>query len=674
VADLSQIPTEQLLAMLQQGGIAPSPLANVPTEQLVAMLGQQPQPARVSDEMGTGERLLAGIGRGMTSIGQGAKQLGMHAGGAVGLVDPQSVQAYDQRVADEAALFERDLGQTGAGMTGDFIGQAVATLPAGGLGGVGAKQAGKAALGQIMKHGAAQGADGFLTEKALQTGLGAATGAGGNAALRGLGTMVESLLPQNATARVLNAFNRRANESPLAQEGERLAAATGVDLTPGQVSGSKAMTAAENAARQSIHSRDIAAVGDQKRVQQLADYFDRTMTGIAKSDASPETVAQQVRAATTSTLDTLASARAKQAQADYGAVRKMAQNSVKLQPDSLRAELADLVTEHGGMGTGSSDAITAFAKRQLEGASTGGDLDKILLLRQHLSKVSGGQAKISGDNQDRMIAAKLLQAIDDDLDNNASAIGGDVGAALSTANRNYRAASQQIDSVKASPLGKILGEEFQGALQSGSFNAIAPEVVSARLNKLKPSELGVVRGLLERDNPEAWAVMKRGILQDAIEKASQIPASEGANTAVMRPSVLIKNMGDAKRLQAVFDPKELAEIQAGLDVARRLADSTGYNFSGTAAQSQLLGLMDNPLGAGKEMLNRGLGGAVGLAGAGLGSKAVARLMTDANGRAALMQLKTLPPNSAKARELTAYLATILGQDLAGSPHDGQQGQ
>src|SRR5690349_20270793 len=178
--------------MLQQRGSAPaSPLANVPTEQLMAMLGQQPQPARVSDDMSMGDRLLAGIGRGMTSIGQGAKQLGLHAGGAVGLVDPQTVQAYDQRVAEDSQLYERDLGQTGAGKFGDFIGQAVATLPAGGLGGLGAKQAGKAALGQIVKQGATQGAaagalqpvtggDGFLADKAMQTGMGAVTGAAGN--------------------------------------------------------------------------------------------------------------------------------------------------------------------------------------------------------------------------------------------------------------------------------------------------------------------------------------------------------------------------------------------------------------------------------------------------------------------------------------------------------------
>jgi hypothetical protein len=88
----------------------------------------------------------------------------------------------------------------------------------------------------------------------------------------------------------------------------------------------------------------------------------------------------------------------------------------------------------------------------------------------------------------------------------------------------------------------------------------------------------------------------------------------------------------------------------------------------------LLSFRDKPLDAGRAAINSGLGGVIGMAGAGLGSKAVARLMTDANGRAALMQLKTLPPNSAKARQITTYLATILGQDLARGPHEGQQGQ
>jgi hypothetical protein len=498
-----------------------------------------------------------------------------------------------------------------------------------------------------------QGND-FLTEKLKQAGLGAAGGAAGGAVLGAAGKAMEALGSPAAT--LLNAAGKRANATPFANEGERLAQQTGVMLTPAQISGSKATTMAENAARQSVFSRDLAFAGDKARVQQLADHFDRTMTGITSRDASPAIAGEQVRNATRSIVDKLSDMRSKAAAADYGEVRKITQNSVQLQPDNLRAELADLVTTHGEMGTGSSDAIANFARRQLQGGSTDGDLDKMLLLRQHLSKVAGGQAKISGDNQDRMIAAKLLGAIDGDLDNAATTLPGDVGAALRNANERYRGFSQQIDSVKASPLGRILGEDFAGALQSGQFNTLAPEAVMERMGKLKPTELGVVRGLLEKEQPDAWKTLKRSVLEDALEKSKAMPASEGANTAVLRPNVLVKTLGDAKRLQAVFDPGELSQIQAGIDVARRLSDKTGYNFSGTAGQSEALGVLNN----------LSVGNALKLGGKVLGTRSIARLMTDSNGRAALLQVSRLPAGSAKARELTAYLASIAAGDEGSS--------
>jgi hypothetical protein len=64
------------------------------------VLQQGEKPYRATDDMGTLERLLAGVGRGATEIGQGVKQLGLHAGETVGLVDPSRVQAYDDYVGE----------------------------------------------------------------------------------------------------------------------------------------------------------------------------------------------------------------------------------------------------------------------------------------------------------------------------------------------------------------------------------------------------------------------------------------------------------------------------------------------------------------------------------------------------------------------------------------------
>lgn len=59
------------------------------------------------------DKLLVGAGRGLTELGQGAKQLGLNIGAKVGLVDDARAQEYNRDVAAEAAQYERDLGDSG---------------------------------------------------------------------------------------------------------------------------------------------------------------------------------------------------------------------------------------------------------------------------------------------------------------------------------------------------------------------------------------------------------------------------------------------------------------------------------------------------------------------------------------------------------------------------------
>lgn len=670
---------------------AQAPQAGPWSQYAQAQPAAQPQaPYNPTDDMSTFDKVAAGIGQGVVSSNNAIEQFMANNPGvaaalgmpAPGLTDSRIAQAMNANV-DENARLDAPLLETTPGMIGSVVGQTVATAPAG-VGGKAAQGANWLAKTLNAARVGAQGGaaaglatpvqnaneNGYNAAKAGQVGEGATVGGVAGGVLNRVGALLENLLPSNATANVLNLANRGANKTDLAREGEELAKLTGVTMTPGQISGSKTMNAAENAARQSIFSREIASVGDQKRVQQLADHFTRTMDGITKSSASPAVAGAQVQSAVKNTIRGLEDVRRKAAEADFGAVRAMTQGKAAIQPDNTANALKAILEENAQVGTPGADSLAAFASKQLSNvgkeagqAPAQGNLDKIMTLRSYLSKVAGGQAKISGENQDRRIAAQLLQTIDDDIEANAAAIGGDLGGALKKANANYRAVSQQIDSVKASPLGKVLGEDFAGALGSGEFNKIAPEVVMDRMAKLKPTELGVVRGILEKSDPESWAVLKRGLLEDAIEKSSQMPASAGVNNAVLRPSQLVKNVGDQKRLEAAFSPSELSEINAGLNVARRLSDSTGYNFSGTAAQSEALGLMN-------KITTGGIKGAAHLAGGALGSRNLARLMTDADGRRMLLEIQRLGPKSQRARELTARLAAISAAQESGDPNNG----
>lgn len=689
------------------------------TVKLSDLIGQPDTWPAASDQVGGGENLWAMYGRGVASLGEGAKQLALHAGGALGLADPETVKKYDQAVADEAQLYNKDLGQKTGGSVIPAAAQMITTLPIGGVEALAGKGIVAGATNTALQ-GAAAGAlqpvteGDYASQKARDVGLGALVGGGTNLGLRTLGGALEAANPQNLASKTLNYFNAKANKTPFAQEGEALAAATGVDLTPGQVSGSKAMNQAENAARQSIFSRDIAFEGDRRRTQQLMDYYDRTMQGISASGADPATVGQQVRAATQNVIGSIEKDRSAAAAADFGKVRALTKGGVTIDPTTTHDALQQIVSEYGGVGSPSADALARFASKQLANTGAGGltqadqaaiaaigqqnlnptitaaldkqlpgfsqrlaqgaggeapaegNLDKLIQLRSYLSKVAGGQAKISGDPIDRKIGAQLLGTIDQDIDANAQAIGGDLGGALAAANKRYRGYSQQIDSVKASSLGKLLGEDFSGAIQSGTFNTIPPETVAAKLYAMQPSQIATVKGLLAND-PDTLAVLKRGYLENALSEASAMPASAGANTMVMRPNVLVKTLGEDAKLKALFDPQERTQIDNILGTARRLSDSTGYNFSGTAGQNEVLSFLNDPFKAATKAASNITGFGLQAGTAGLGAKAVARLMTDANGRAALMKWQSLPPQSAQARQLASYLAAT----YAAEPEQGQ---
>lgn len=696
------------------------------------------KPTGVSDS--DWENFWAGIGQGINSANQGVEQavantpwLAAAIGQPMMAADPRLRDAINANVT-ETERIDKPLLETGAGTAGSILGNAVATAPAGaGAGTVVRGTSALAKLGRAILGGTEAGAAGgavqrvegvgersledlvtgekpkdFADEKLRQVGTGAGVGAAAGGLLNRAGAAIERVLPSNVSKSVLNFFNKQANETDFAKEGERIAQSTGVMLTPAQISGSKSANMAENAARQSFASRDIAFEGDRKRVQQLADNLDKVMNDISAVEASPASAGLRVQDAVKKTVSGLEDWRTKVANEDYGRLREMTakQGGVPIAPTNTSALLKSIADENSGVGTPTGDALARFAKAQLDNtapktggltaadrqvmeqlgipqgakdinplaaammdkASPGlstrlaadgvdaaapaqGNLDKLIQLRSYLSKVSGGQAKISGDQQDRRIAAQLLRTIDDDLEAAGEQLGDNIGAQLKLANARYREASQQIDAVKASPLGAILGEDITGALQSGSFNTIAPETVIQKMNALKPSELGVVRGILEKDRPQEWQILKRSLLEDAIEKAKQFPASEGADNPVLRPSVLVKNLNDKKKLEAVYSPKELAQIDDALNAARRLADKTGYNFSGTAAQSELLGMLRS-IGSGS------LKGVATGAGMALGARSIARVMTDSQGRAALLQLSRLPPNSERARELAAKIIAI----------------
>jgi hypothetical protein len=648
------------------------------------------------------DRLGQGLAHGLGDVLNSARQAGRFldiAGFYEPVQKPQDIlgraQDYEDlthQLGERQAEWEKGAGGTIAGKAGSAVGQVVGTLPIGGLGapaeGLGAmilRQAGAGAAGAALSQPVTDPDANYLAQKLGQATVGGVTGAGTGAVLRGAGRFLEELRARNLPFRqaagdeIAAAAQKGAPPSPARDyinESDRLAQETGVTFTPGESTGSKGLMQREQQLRQGAGTADQIFDRDKLATGDLDAYIQRMLRNISANGQAPDETGEAVRNALKTKIGQLTKQRSDIADQQYGAIRQLVGGRPLIQPENLRAELANIATEYGSIATPGAKALSRFADKTAGGEL--GDVTNLMKLRSYLSKVAGGQARISGEPVDRKVAVGLLQSIDNDLDASADQLGGRVGDMLKAANQNYRNFSQQIEYVQRSPLGKLLGEDVTNTMNGGSYNTVPPEKIVEALKKMTPSQVGITKALMKDASPEAWQAAKRRLIEDALEQAQGAAPSAGANTLAMQPTTFVRALnGTAPQgkawAQALLEPNELTQLRNAMGAALRLGDKTGYNFSNTGPylEGAMKGVEDAVATTSKAALaRRAAMGAVQR----YNTRKLAAAMVDPKGRQALLQLEQLPPGAAKARDLTAFLASLEAPEVIEGGEGSNQDQ
>lgn len=656
-------------------------------------------------DMNWAEKGLAGYGSGVHQLWTGAKQLGAFA---LDQVPGLELGAYRDGLRKEVARdreLDAPLLDTGWGAAGNFLGQVVTSAPVGGVLGVGAKGA---TLGQAALRGAAAGAiEGSVQpvadegERIRNMELGGAFGGGLPVVGRGIMRAGEEMLPSNITSRALNFFGEKANKTPFADEGEALAQRTGINLTPGMISGSKTQTGAENIARQSLFSADKAFEADEKVATQAVGYVNRVMDRISRDNLSPQGIGEGIQGAVRDGLNKIRTSREEVAKQQYGALRKVAGDLPVVDYGATKKVLNDIIGEYDGVPGADANRLRKQAQKLLDDIATksGYTLDQARKARSFYGNAAAGSANVFKDvapGLNARIAKRLWAAMSEDLDaagtkldeavgfNGSAMVPGGATAMkpsemLKKANDDYRRHSKLLEAVELSPLKRLLGDQIS-VDDFMTVNSLAPEKVIERVNAMKPSEIAMVRDFMERSAPDTWQQYKRLIVDDALATAATAPGSAGAKVLPFSANAFIRAIGGDKpdkiaRLQAVFSPDEMAELGDALSAARRMGDKFGANFSGTGPYNEVMAAIRNA----------SVKGAASTASAAMGLDKVARMMLNSDGRKAVIELSKLPPNSKRANDLAAYVATLgavkteaqkpLEVDIVGgNPSAGDQAQ
>lgn len=574
---------------------------------------------------------------------------------------------------------------------------------------------GVATRGAGLLKGASQAALGGAIQGALQpvakegersdnATLGAALGGGLSTLGRGAMTLGENVLPQNVTARALNFFNERANAKPIAADGEALAQRTGIDLTPGMVSGGRAQTAMENMARQSVFSADTAFQADERIANQAIANVERIMDRISPDSVSPQSIGQRVQESVDQAVKRVADRREDVAKEQYSAIRRMVGDAPIVDYAKTRQVLQDIIGENTDVLGADARRVRTQAQRMLDELSgkDGFSLDSARKSRSSYGAAARGQSNLLSNvdrNVNKTIAKRMYAAISEDIDSagqrldEAAGFGqnGVVPAGtnvmrpsemLKAANDEYRNHTDLLRKIEQSPLRRLLGDKLD--VDGFTSYSLPPETVVNRINEMKPSELAQVRYFMEKNEPEVWGQYKRMIVEDALSAAQTAPASAGANHVPFNAGGFIRALGGDKvdkieRLRSTFDPSEMAEIMDALQAARRMGDKFGAPHSGTGPYNEVVQASNGFVDAFK---NASLRAAAGTAAPIAGFNKVARMMVDSNGRRALIELSRLPPGSRKANDLAAYLtatATVgsdepLDIEIVGGRREGQADQ
>lgn len=646
------------------------------------------------------ENAVAGYGRSLPSMWQGAKQAFVDANaattsGAVSLLDALGAGSLASMAANNVAIplldeskklreqtaQERrdsaDLMSTFGGKAGQLLGDIANTMPAMGYG-LAAKGATAArAIGQAALSGAAQGAiqpvvdDG---ERLRNTAVGAGVGGGLAGLGRGAIRLAEEVLPSNAVSRALNFFGARANRDPFAAEGEALAQRTGIPLTPGMVSGSRAQTGAENMARQSLFSADTAFKADERIADAAIRNVNRVMERISPDSVSPQGIGEGIQRTVRDAVSKIGESREQVAAKQFGALRNMIGDAPVVDYAKTKQTLQDIVSEYADVVGSDANRIRTQAQNLLEeiGQKEGYSLDAARRARSFYGRAARNSANlfdaVSPDINARL-AKRMYGAMSDDLDaagarmdevagfgKNAPVPEGTVGQKpselLRQSNDDYRRHSQLLEAVQKSPLKRLLGDQIN-VDDFMTVNTLPPETVIQRVGSMKPSELSMVRDFMQKNAPDTWQQYKRMLVEDALAQAQSTPASAGAKTLPFNANGFVRALGGDKpdqveRLKQLFAPGEMSEVMDAMQAARRMGDKFGANFSGTGPYQEVVQALRN-------FTLRGLSTTASTA---MGFNRVARMMLNSDGRRALIELARAPAGSKQANDLVAQLAAI----------------
>jgi hypothetical protein len=597
----------------------------------VAVPGTQIRQAELDQlaaETPLAQRALIGLGRGALNITQGVGDLVSRGFEAVGLADAGGADRRRQAVNEERALVEASLGDDTAFNIGEVVGEVGAALP---LGGIAARALPGATLGRVAGQGAITGGlegavrlPGEGETRAQGAGIGALAG-GVGAGLLGAG-----IRGVNALRRGTPAVNPANQE--IIDLGEQFNVPVSVTDMPLSGGGSSQLLR-----RGDTLSESILFSGAPEFRQAQMEAAERAASGLVES-VRPRgglTTGQGIQQSLSNRQRRLQAA----ASARYNRATEAADKAgLVVNPAQTRQAANDIIQETSAIDLPENRRIAALARRV--GNVNQANLGQAIQARSQLGE-SIDDAFARGDRRLGRQLVRLHTGITNDIDDAATAAGGDVLERWRDANRYF-----------AERVAPMRERDIQAAIRSNNPD----QIFGAFIRALPPGartqgQSALAQRLYNRIGPEGRRAVQYGIVSDAMNKATQ--ASDGSFNALAFARELRRQQGN---IGVFFRGEQARQIEGMQRLFRQLERASQFSKD-PATGARLVPIA----------LAGGLGattGPLGLLGTIAGARTMQALFTTRPGQRLLLSSSRLSPDSPRWARLIEQYQGLVGSAAA----------
>ena len=337
---------------------------------------------------------------------------------------------------------------------------------------------------------------------------------------------VDYLRPHNYVARQY----QKAKETGLGMKGERLAGRNpNVVMTPGQETQDPVLLGIDEAGKKSIFTSRKAATFYDNQVTEAVKSAKKALGILDNTGLDNIGRGKMFEGMTNKSIAHGYAAREANAAKNYAFVKDAPDAPV--QASNLSAELDDISKSFAGLRTAikkGETVLSDFFDASGDVVSSVG-LRKAIDNRRVFSNIARGKGTVypslSDQGMNREIGKRLVAAIERDIDEAGSSVGGEFGKKLAAANKQYAMDSQAIRGIKDTVFGRLIGTN----------KTPTPEDFVAALKQAKGTKMDALFDMAKNHEPQFYTAAKSAIVEDMLTAARKAPGTPAHQTMDFDP-------------------------------------------------------------------------------------------------------------------------------------------